>query len=364
MSDYEFHELADLFPLMEKEELEELAQDIKKNGLLEEIILYDKKILDGRNRYLACQIAKVEPRFRIFSNKIDPLDYIISMNLERRHLTKDQIAIITVEKILPLIEEKARKRQLEGKKIEEDLMHDIIPKVKKGKSRKIAAGKMKVGENKIQKAKKITEVAKNDPKIKEKLNEIKKGRARIDNVYQQIKKNEKPKIIPKLPKEKYNIIYADPPWQYNFTESPTRSIEKEYPTMELSEIKKLKIPSADNSILFLWCPAPKLYPEGMEVIKAWGFIYKTCMVWVKDRIGMGYYARNRHELLLVATKGSPGVPEPSNRPDSVIEAPRTEHSKKPEIMYELIEQMYPHGKYLELFARNKRGNWKSWGNEI
>jgi N6-adenosine-specific RNA methylase IME4 len=85
---------------------------------------------------------------------------------------------------------------------------------------------------------------------------------------------------------------------------------------------------------------------------------------VKDKIGMGYYARQRHELLLVATKGAPGVPMPEDRYDSVIEAPRGQHSEKPHIVYDMLEAMYPTFRKLELFARNSRDTWHSWGNEV
>jgi len=363
--EYEFHEIAQMFPLLEQEELNKLAEDIKKNGLLQPIILYEGKILDGRNRYLACNEINIKPRFITgnFKNKEEAEDYVISENLHRRHLNKDQLAVIFAQILLPLYEERARKRQLEGKKIEDDLVPQIGHKVEKGKSRQILAKKVKVGKNKIQKAKKIVEIAKEDPEIEKRLKEIKKGNATIDNVYAQIQKKENPKEIPKLPEDRYDVIYADPPWKYEGGTNPTRIIENQYPTMDTKDICNLKIPSANNSILFLWVVNPKL-EEGLQVINAWGFEYKTNMVWVKDKIGMGYYARGRHELLLIATKGSPGAPEPENRPDSVIEFPRTEHSKKPELVYELIEKMYLGHKYLELFARNKRDKWTSWGDEI
>jgi len=195
---------------------------------------------------------------------------------------------------------------------------------------------------------------------------IETGKAKdkfIENAYMKVKKNKKPKKVPKLPKGKFNVIYADPPWHYEGGTDATRIIENQYPTMKTEDICILEIPAAKDSVLFLWVTNPKL-DEGLEVMESWGFTYKTNMVWVKDKIGMGYYARGRHEILLIGTKGSPGVPEPKDRPDSVIEAPRTKHSKKPESAYELIEQMYPERKYLELFARNKRKNWTSWGNEI
>jgi len=119
----------------------------------------------------------------------------------------------------------------------------------------------------------------------------------------------------------------------------------------------------DDAILFLWATSPKL-AEAMRVIDAWGFTYRTCMVWVKDRIGMGYYARQRHELLLIATRGRAPTPAPADRPDSVIEAPRTKHSAKPPIVHDMIERMYPRVKLGELFARTKRDGWLCWGNEV
>lgn len=173
--------------------------------------------------------------------------------------------------------------------------------------------------------------------------------------------------IPKLSTENYDIIYADPPWKYDFSVSDSRAIESHYPTMELEEIceylNNIKISVSDNAVLFLWATQPKLR-EALKVIEAWNFEYKTGMVWIKDRIGMGYYVRGKHELLLIATKGDSNIPLPENRPESVLEFPRTEHSKKPVVFYEVIEKMYPKTKWIELFARNKRDNWKSLGNEI
>jgi N6-adenosine-specific RNA methylase IME4 len=120
---------------------------------------------------------------------------------------------------------------------------------------------------------------------------------------------------------------------------------------------------ADSAILFLWVPMPKLR-EGLTVIKEWGFEYKTGMVWVKNSIGMGYYCRSKHELLLIATHGEIGPPQEGNRPESVIESPRTGHSEKPECVYDIIERMYPDYHYLELFGRKKRKGWEVWGNEL
>ncbi len=114
--------------------------------------------------------------------------------------------------------------------------------------------------------------------------------------------------------------------------------------------------------LFLWAPNPEL-EEALAVLGAWGFTYRTNLVWVKQTLGMGYYARQRHETLLVGRRGEMPVPLEANRPDSVIEAARGEHSRKPEVVYALIERMYPSARKVELFARWRRPGWDAWGAE-
>jgi len=163
----------------------------------------------------------------------------------------------------------------------------------------------------------------------------------------------------------YPIVYVDPPWRYDYSPTDNREIENHYPTMTLEEICLLPVAeiATPDSVLFLWTTSPKL-AESMQVIEAWSYTYKTCMVWDKERMGMGYYARQQHELLLIATRGAVPVPDPANRPPSVIRARRdNEHSVKPAEFYEVIERMYPDLPKIELFARNRRTGWAAWGNE-
>jgi N6-adenosine-specific RNA methylase IME4 len=101
----------------------------------------------------------------------------------------------------------------------------------------------------------------------------------------------------------------------------------------------------------------------MKVIPAWGFVYRTSYVWIKDKIGMGYHARNQHELLLVARRGDMPPPPAAVGVSSVVEAPRGEHSAKPVIFYELIERFYPTLPRIELFSRAPRDGWAAWGNQ-
>jgi len=120
--------------------------------------------------------------------------------------------------------------------------------------------------------------------------------------------------------------------------------------------------AAPDSVLLMWSTSPKLQ-EALQVLQSWGFEYKTCAVWDKCVIGMGYYFRQQHELLLIGTMGALPTPEAANRASSLIKSEREVHSKKPEVVYEIIETMYPEYNKIELFSRQKRKGWDSFGNE-
>jgi N6-adenosine-specific RNA methylase IME4 len=167
---------------------------------------------------------------------------------------------------------------------------------------------------------------------------------------------------------KFVVLYADPPWQYEHPPmgGSNRSIENHYPTLTLENICALPVPSIthDNAVLFLWATSPKLC-ECMQVLAAWGFDYRTDMVWVKDKIGMGYYVRQQHECLLIAKRGELPTPAVDARPASVIEAPRLDHSAKPAVFYDILDRMYPGVRKIELFGRapEPRELWTTWGNQ-
>jgi len=165
-----------------------------------------------------------------------------------------------------------------------------------------------------------------------------------------------------LPTGKFNVILADPPWQYDHPISKNRKIERHYPTMSLEDICNIPVKNifSKDAILFLWVTSPML-EKGLKVLNEWGFSYRTCLVWVKHHHGMGQWVLQKHELLLIGVKGN--LFTPLKKPVSVIEHPRGKHSEKPQL-YEMIEAMYPNGTYLELFHRGeKRKNWTGWGDE-
>jgi N6-adenosine-specific RNA methylase IME4 len=191
----------------------------------------------------------------------------------------------------------------------------------------------------------------------------KKQEKELKNQREEQEKEEEKIRIFELNNMRYNVILCDPPWKYDFAETKNREIENNYPTMSLDDLKVMEIPADDNCVLFMWATAPKL-KDAIGVLETWGFEYKTCAVWDKEIIGMGYWVRNQHEILLIGTKGNPGAPMPENRYSSVIRARREGHSKKPEIVYDMVEKMCPYGNYLEMFARNKREKWAAWGNQV
>ena len=125
----------------------------------------------------------------------------------------------------------------------------------------------------------------------------------------------------------------------------------------------MQIPAAQDCILFLWATAPKL-PEALSVLNAWGFKFKTCAVWDKQRIGIGYWFRGQHEILLVGTRGKVHPPPTEYRRSSVFSHPRARHSQKPDVVRQWIEEAFPDASRVELFAREEWDGWDVWGNEV
>lgn len=157
----------------------------------------------------------------------------------------------------------------------------------------------------------------------------------------------------------YGVILADPPWRfqpYSAVTGMDRAAGNHYPTLTVSEIRLLAVPAADHAVLFLWRTAPMLL-HALSVVAAWGFVFKSEIVWVKDRVGTGYWVRNMHEGLLIATRGQPPAPSPGTQSPSVLQAPVTAHSVKPPAIYEMIERLYPTMPKVELFARTRRPGW-------
>jgi len=379
----DFHPVAKIFDLMKDSEIGELAEDIKANGLHEPIWTYGGQILDGRNRWLACGRAGVEPVFREYTGDESGLiQFSLSLNLHRRHLSESQRALIGARVAnmrqgsrtdLASIEAMSQAQAAELLNVSRSSVQRAGKLLECGALELVAA--VQSGAVSVSSASAVSSLGADEQTqiamagrrailaAAEKIRFREHEARRVDRIYDIATKCRAG--TPGLPEERYAVILADPPWRYEYSASVARDIENQYPTMTLDEICAVPVGDIANedAVLFLWATSPKL-EESLRVMREWGFEYRTCMVWVKDKIGMGYYARQRHELLLIGKRGEPPMPEPSARPDSVIEAVRVGHSLKPRVVHDVIERMYPEFPRVELFARVPVDGWAVWGNEV
>ncbi|TDQ75492.1 Spo0J and IME4 domain-containing protein [Paraburkholderia silvatlantica] len=379
-TEYLIHSAAALFPPMSDEEFAELKADIEKNGQQMEILVYRNKIVDGRQRLRACHELGIEPAYKDVGKLDVPTQaFIVSQNLHRRHLSGSQRSMIAAKLSNTkkganqhTAEAVSQKQAAEACKVSVDSVQraaKVLESGHEGLIQSVESGKLDVSnaaamitlsrdeldeqvkrsaKEMIARAKKEREEARNELR-KRKLEQIEETR-----------KNSQPFDHSVGP---FNVIYADPPWDY------IPEVQLGYPTMKLDAICDLlrgsKAVSSD-AVLFLWIPA-SLIVEGLKVIKAWGFRYITHAIWHKGESGMGSYFRMTHEVLMFATRGSTVIPEvPTEaRPGSVFTYKRGMHSQKPEELYGVIERMYPELPKMELFRRGvSRDGWYAWGNEV
>jgi N6-adenosine-specific RNA methylase IME4 len=174
--------------------------------------------------------------------------------------------------------------------------------------------------------------------------------------------------------KKYGTILADPPWQFSNRTgkvAPEHRRLSRYSTLSLQQIKEIPVSIAalENSHLYLWVPNA-LLKEGLEVMDAWGFNYKTHLIWHKvrkdggpDGRGVGFYFRNTTEMILFGVRGHLRTLPPGRTQVNIIRTRKREHSKKPDELYDIVEACSP-GPYLELFARGARKAWDQWGDQV
>ena len=367
------HPAANLFPMLPDVELRELAADIKANGLQQPIVMFGAQLLDGRNRWRACEMANIEPRVRDW-NGDDPVAFVVSLNLKRRHLDESQRAMVAARIATMRQGSRTDIRQICGKSQEQaaDLLNvsprsvgDARKVIEKGAPQLAAA--VEAGEIAVSTAAVIA-----DMKCEEQgeiLRKLEVGEAR--NAKEAIRQFNREERIVRLERasapldlgRRYPIILADPPWQYDDADS-RGAAEDHYPTMDTTAIAAIPVEkhATDDAVLFLWATSA-LLPDAMRVMGQWGFEYRSSAVWVKSRIGLGHWFRIRHEFLLVGVRGRMPPPATGDRPDSVIHADLSEHSRKPDEVHALIKRMWPSLDRLELFARRPVDGFDVWGNQ-
>jgi N6-adenosine-specific RNA methylase IME4/ParB-like chromosome segregation protein Spo0J len=350
------HQLAELFPLLEGEEFDALVSDIKSNGQREPIVLFEGKILDGRNRYRACLRTQIKPIFKNYRDN-DPLAFVISLNLKRRHLNESQRAWVA-SKIANLPR---------GGQSEEPANLPVSPKVAQAD----AATLLNVSPRSIRSAAAIRDLA--EPEIQR---AVEQGLLSLNLGVQAFKltKADQRKIASRaetggnvkamfreLTRAKdevrvrslapvagrFSTLVIDPPWEHS---APV------YATMTQEQLRAIDVPqwARDNCALYLWTTNSAM-ECAIELMAHWGFERKNILTWVKPCFGRGYYFRNSTEHVLFGTRGN----VKARRADipTHFEAPAIgQHSTKPETFYELVRvASYP--PYGEIFQREKRADF-------
>jgi len=370
----EFHEIANIFPLMDGPEFTALVEDIRTNGLLDPIITHDGKIIDGRNRYRACVEAGVAPRFEVWrQNGASLTQWVISKNLHRRHLTSSQRAACALD-FLPWLEKEAaeRKRVLSGSwahdtettTLEMDEVGEIFPQPETGRAKEYAAELFGTNPHYVQDAKAIQE---RRPDLIEK---VKTGELTIPQAKREMAKTEVLERLQNIEAQEikaaagvYDVIVIDPPWpmvKIDRDVAPTQT-GFDYPTMTLDEIAHTSIPHADDCHIWLWT-TQKYLPAALDLFKTWGITYICTFVWHKpggfQPFGLPQY---NAEFAIYGRIGSPQFVDFKNFM-TCFSAPRGAHSEKPEEFYEMVRRVTA-GRRLDMFNRRVINGFDGWGNE-
>jgi N6-adenosine-specific RNA methylase IME4 len=365
----EFHELANIFPMMNTDEYQKLKADISTSGFDSSlpIILHENKILDGRNRYKACEELGIKPAYTTFNNG-DPLSYVVRANLHRRHLQPGQLAFVALD-IEKHFAEKAKENLTKSTGRPTDnkpfaILQKVIEETKPIHAVKEAAKTVGVGARYVSDAKKIQKEA---PEL---AKQIIAGEMTIPEAKRVIKRKEVIQNLESIQVQEakaiegvYDVIVIDPPWNMQKIERDVapEQVAFEYPTMTLDEIAEINIPKADNCHVFLWT-TQKFLPDAINLLSRWGLKYVCTFVWHKNGgfqpFGMPQY---NCEFVLYARFGTPEFIDFKNFFTCFI-ANRTKHSEKPEEFYEMLRRVTA-GRRLDMFNRRHIDGFDVWGKE-
>jgi N6-adenosine-specific RNA methylase IME4 len=362
-----------LIPPLSVDEFEQLEKNCLSEGIIDAIIIWNDYIIDGHNRY---EIAtKHNLHFKTeskdFQTESDVIQWMILHQFGRRNLSNYQRSVLALQ-LEDVFRVKAKEKQKEAGGSVRQISDKAVVDTKK-EIAKVA----NVSHDTIAKVKVIEAKAPEDVKAK-----LTTGEFSINQVYQDIRKEEKKQerdlkiqeVKQKIesenlvqPNKKYHVIAIDPPWAYNekggfssddYDANSNRGAV-DYPTMTVEQIKKIELPTADDCVLFLWTTHAFL-KDSFEILEHWGFDYKATIVWDKVKMGLGRTIRMQVEFCLLAVKGKPIINGSAER--DIIMEPRREHSRKPEVFYQMVERMCI-GNKLDFFSRQQRSNWEHYGAE-
>lgn len=417
-----FHPLANLFPMLSDAELVELGEDIRANGQAETVKLLAGMILDGRNRYTACVKLNLPVRTEVFvGDNRQALNWVISKNLKRRHLTESQRAMVAarlatlrlgdnqhtaqaaqicapdlLQEVAPPQDSQPVVSQTEAAeslsvsrrsvqtaaKVLEDAAPEVVAAVEtEGLSVSVAA---EIAERPQDEQKAILDALPRDdagkltPEAKKEVRRIAKEVRAEDQAEKKKKREEKEQKLGTAiaAKGKFGVILEDFEWDhkpYSRETGMDRHPSNHYPTAaeahtpeEIVARTAERFACADETcVLYMWTTIPHA-AIAMKVMELRGFAYKSQRVWDKVRTGdgrgPGYWVTGEHEILLIGTRGKVIAPSTAHFP-SRFEAPVGAHSEKPDQQYEHAEFHFPNTPKIELNARRPRAGWIQWGNE-
>ncbi|MGL4999217.1 MAG: MT-A70 family methyltransferase, partial [Cetobacterium sp.] len=377
-------------------------------GIREPILLWNNQIIDGHNRYSVATKHNLEFKTteKQFDSEKEVKEYMILNQFGRRNLSNYQRSILALE-LEDIFKVKAKENHTKNaiktlNKLNNAPASATLPTpVEKINTRAELSKIANVGDRTMGKVKKIRDEASEEMKqkleqgtvsINEAYNQMKrekeletaelefvaytqkdilekakelrtesskaKKEARKELIEQQVKDIEEGKL-PEL-SGKFDIVSIDPPWPYGREYDPeTSRVANPYPEMTIEMIENIKLPTTDDSIIFLWTTHMFL-PNSFEILKKWGYEYKATLVWNKERIGMGAWFRMQCEFCLVAIKGKPYFENTRYR--DIFSVPRREHSRKPDEFFKMVTEITA-GRRLEYFSREKREGWEIYGND-
>lgn len=355
----EFHPAVFRFPEMDAESFAGLKADIAENGVLQPVVLFDGRVIDGRHRWKACQeLGRECPTTDFEGSEADALRFVVSSNLHRRHLTASQKACVAVELLEPFAAE-AKERQ--------GTRTDIVAKMPQcsgEKARNQAAEVVGVSPRYVQDAKKLKTES---PDVFE---QVSRGELTLPQAITSVRHSEKVAELRKLEVEEiekptgvFDVIVIDPPWAMQKIEREVAPNQTafDYPTMSQEELLHLEIPAADNCHVWLWT-TQKFLPDALELLWAWKLKYVCTFVWHKPG-GFQPFSLPQYncEFAIYATKGSPVFVE-TKAFFTCFNAPRGKHSEKPEEFYDVVRRVTA-GRRLDMFNRRKIEGFTGWGKE-
>ena len=372
-----YHPLADVFPLIEGAEFDALVADISKQGLLEAIVTLDGDILDGRNRYRACVAAGVEPHFEVFEGA-DPVAFVVSKNVARRHLDESQRALAAAKiatlqngqrkSASPIGEghsqgEAAQLLNVGKRSVERarEVLNEGTPEL----VRAVEAGRVSVSAAAdvatLPKVEQTEIVAKGEKEILEAAKRIRLQKAEVRRA--EIQAIAATQVH--IPAGKFSTIVIDPPWPMEKIERDVApdQVAFDYPTMSEDQLAAFPVAdmAADDCHLFCWT-THKFLPMSLRLLDAWGFRYVLTMVWHKpggfQPFGLPQY---NCEFAIYARRGTPTFAD-TKAFNACFQAPRREHSRKPDEFYDVIRRVTT-GPRIDVFSREARDGFDQYGNE-